>query len=86
MTEPTYKLTIIPDQLIFSARHAITQATHAAPVAVPLTDAEIEAGRRHVFSTDNPFCPCNSKTMRKAVWWAERTLAKRWGVKLEGGE
>lgn len=61
-------------------------AAPAAPVAVPLTDAEIEAGRRHVFSTENPFCPCNSKTMRKAVWWAERTLAKRWGIKLEGGK
>ena len=38
----------------------------------PLTDAQIEAGRKATFSTSNPFCPCDSKTMRKAVRWAER--------------
>ncbi len=37
----------------------------------PLTDAQIEAGREATFSTSNPFCPCDSKTMRKAVRWAE---------------
>ena len=40
--------------------------------AEPLTDAQIEQGRRETFSTENPFCPCDSKTMRKAVRWAER--------------
>lgn len=49
-----------------------------------LTDAEIEAGRKQVFSTDNPFCPCDRKTMLKAVRWAERVLAKRWGVEVSG--
>jgi hypothetical protein len=37
----------------------------------PLTDEQIEAGRAATFSTGNPFCPCDSKTMRKAVRWAE---------------
>lgn len=51
-----------------------TACTHPAPAEVrgPLTDAQIEAGRQRVFSTNNPFCPCDSKTMRKAVQWAER--------------
>lgn len=40
--------------------------------AVPLTDEQIEKLRRETFSTENPFCPCDSKTMRKAVWAAER--------------
>lgn len=38
----------------------------------PLSDAAIEQGREATFSTSNPFCPCDSKTMRKAVRWAER--------------
>lgn len=33
----------------------------------PLSDAEIEKLRQATFSTNNPFCPCDSKTMRKAV-------------------
>lgn len=37
---------------------------------VELTDAELEAGRHKVFSTSNPFCPCDSKTFRKAARWA----------------
>lgn len=37
---------------------------------VELTDAELEAGRHQVFSTNNPFCPCDSKTFRKAARWA----------------
>lgn len=39
---------------------------------MPLTDEQIEDGRKAIFSTDNPYCPCDSKTMRKAVQWAER--------------
>lgn len=39
--------------------------------AVLLTDKQIENGRKQVFSTDNPFCPCDAKTMRKAARWAE---------------
>ena len=50
----------------------------------PLTDEQIEAARHQTFSTSNPFCPCDSKTMRKAVRWAERACATAWGVKLAG--
>jgi len=38
----------------------------------PLTDEQIEKLREATFSTGNPFCPCDSKTMRKAVRAAER--------------
>lgn len=41
-----------------------------------LTDAQIEQGRHDTFSTQNPFCPCESKTMRKAARWAERAVLK----------
>lgn len=44
----------------------------AAKVRAPLSDAQIEKLREATFSTSNPFCPCDSKTMRKAVWAAER--------------
>lgn len=44
----------------------------AKATPTPLTDAQIEEGRMATFSTNNPFCPCDSKTMRKAVRWAER--------------
>lgn len=50
---------------------------HPAAAPKPLTDEQIEQGRRETFSTENPFCPCDSKTMRKAVRWAER----RHGIK-----
>ena len=38
---------------------------------VRLTDEEIEKGRDQTFSTNNPYCPCDSKTMLKAARWAE---------------
>ena len=41
---------------------------------IVLTDEQIEHGREATFSTDNPFCPCNAKTMRKAVRWAEHAI------------
>lgn len=44
----------------------------AAKVRAPLSDAQIEKLREATFSTNNPFCPCDSRTMRKAVWAAER--------------
>lgn len=40
-------------------------------VRKPLTDEQIEKLREATFSTGNPFCPCDSKTMRKAVRAAE---------------
>ena len=39
-----------------------------------LTNEQIEKGRQEVFSTSNPFCPCDSKTMRKAARWTELAL------------
>ena len=39
---------------------------------VSLTSAQIEAGWRETFSTENPFCPCDLKTFTKAVRWALR--------------
>ncbi|WP_448677317.1 Lar family restriction alleviation protein [Delftia acidovorans] len=39
---------------------------------LPLSDEQIEGLREQTFSTNNPFCPCDSKTMRKAVRAAER--------------
>ena len=42
-----------------------------------LTDEEIEKGRDQTFSINNPYCPCNSKTMRKAVRWAEAKLKEK---------
>ena len=44
---------------------------------VGLTDEEIEKGRDQTFSINNPYCPCDSKTMRKAVRWAEAKLKKK---------
>jgi hypothetical protein len=41
---------------------------------IGLTDKEIEKGRDQTFSINNPYCPCDSKTMRKAVRWAEAKL------------
>lgn len=39
---------------------------------LPLSDEQIEGLREQTFSTNNPFCPCDSKTMRKAVRATER--------------
>jgi len=44
---------------------------------VGLTDEEIEKGRDQTFSINNPYCPCDSKTMRKAVRWAEAKLREK---------
>ncbi|UXC19116.1 hypothetical protein [Comamonas squillarum] len=42
------------------------------PEREPLTDQQVEKLRQNTFSTDNPFCPCDRKTMQKAVRAAER--------------
>lgn len=59
-------------------------AVQAAQGLVPLTDEQIESGRKVTFSTSNPFCPCDSKTMRKAVRWAEH--AHGIGIRPAGDE
>jgi len=38
----------------------------------PMSDEQIEKLRKETFSTNNPFCPVDSKSFRKAVWAAER--------------
>jgi hypothetical protein len=58
-------------QLLLACAAPIAQQAEPAQARQPLTDQAIEAGRQQVFSTGNPFCPCDSKTMRKAVRWAE---------------
>lgn len=40
--------------------------------AAPLTDGQIERLREATFSTNNPFCPVDQKSMLKAVRAAER--------------
>lgn len=74
---------------IVGMRYVISRAV-AAPAQPekderkPLTDADIEKLRQATFSTNNPFCPVDSKSMRKAVLAAER--AHGIGSSTEGGE
>lgn len=44
----------------------------APEVRVPLSDEQIEAARKATFSTDNPFCPVDRKSMLKAARAIER--------------
>lgn len=62
------------ESYMLAAAHSAWTAWKAAWSAKlhPLSDDQIERGREASFSTSNPFCPCDSKTMRKAVRWAER--------------
>ena len=53
------------------AYRAMLAAAPQPVVREPLTDGQIEKLREATFSTSNPFCPCDSKTMRKAVRAAE---------------
>jgi len=55
-----------PDNLPERANLTAFHKQQPAPLAY-LTDKEIEVLRQKTFSTDNPFCPCDSKTMRKAA-------------------
>lgn len=50
--------------------------------ATILTDEQIEQGREAIFSTNNPFCPCDSKTMRKAARWAEQAVLQSYESQL----
>lgn len=60
---------------------ATPQPTQAQAGAVPLTAKQMESGREAIFSTGNPYCPCDSKTFRKVAEWVER----HHGIK-EGGQ
>ncbi len=66
-------------QIVATVNGQPAQATPLASVepVARLTDAEIEQGRQEIFSVNNPYCPCDIKTMQKAVRWAERTIAAR---------
>ena len=43
----------------------------AVPAMVPLTRDQMEKGRDQIFSINNPYCPCDSKTFRKVAEWVE---------------
>ena len=65
--------------------HARAKCSCASPAASTqeqrqwqgLTDAEIEQGRDQTFSINNPFCPCDRKTMLKAARWAEAKMREK---------
>jgi hypothetical protein len=57
-------------ELLGPACRAIAELEARKPL--PLSDEQIEGLREQTFSTNNPFCPCDSKTMREAVRAAER--------------
>ena len=59
--------TLTPDEL----RLAILALRPAAEPMTPLTDSEMEKGREQIFSTNNPYCPCDRKTFRKVAQWVE---------------
>lgn len=79
-----------PDQ-IWVAANAMAKAIRALPLptggrqAVLLTDEQIERGRKQVFSTGNPFCPCDAKTMSKAARWAEAAVLAANGLEVRRG-
>ena len=49
------------------AHDRVTLAALKSALAAPLTDEQIERLREKTFSTNNPFCPVDSKSMRKAI-------------------
>ena len=59
--------TLTPDEL----RRAILAMRPAVEPMTPLTDSEMEKGREQLFSTNNPYCPCDRKTFRKVAQWVE---------------
>jgi len=59
--------TLTPDEL----RRAILALRPAVEPMTPLTDSEMEKGREQIFSTNNPYCPCDRKTFRKVAQWVE---------------
>jgi len=61
---------------LLTAPPPVTES-HKRKPWVGLTEEEIEKGRDQTFSVNNPYCPCDSKTMRKAVRWAEAKLKEK---------
>ena len=54
------------------ALYTTPQPTQAQAGAAPLTPKQMDSGREAIFSTGNPYCPCDSKTFRKVAEWVER--------------
>lgn len=79
------------DYAICDGRGSLAECIRAIPLptgprqAVLLTDEQIEHGRKQVFSTENPFCPCDAKTMRKAARWAESASLAANGLEVRRG-
>jgi len=61
----------------FDDLFAIVGEARAQQVAVPLSDAQIESLREKTFSTGNPYCPADSKSMHKAA----RAIEAHHGIK-----
>ena len=59
-----------------TVRSLISAAPAARKPLTGLTREQMEAGRHQVFSTNNPFCPCDSKTFRKVSEWTEREFCR----------
>jgi len=53
------------------------ETSEAQQVALPLSDEQIESLREKTFSTGNPYCPVDSKSMRKAA----RAIEAHHGIK-----
>lgn len=62
----------IEEQIYAEVYEAMIASTPPPVALTPLTDAEIELLRENTFSVNNPYCPVDSKSMRKAVRAAER--------------
>lgn len=58
--------------LNFSRLSDLIQWCKPVPKPQPLTEGEMEKGRDQIFSINNPFCPCDSKTFKKVAQWVER--------------
>lgn len=54
-----------PDRAIEAVRKH--RSGPAQPERKPMTDEQIEKAREATFSTGNPYCPVDSKSMRKAA-------------------
>ena len=64
---------------------AILALRPAVEPMTPLTDSEMEKGREQIFSTNNPYCPCDRKTFRKVAQWVEWHHKIGITAKAEGG-
>lgn len=62
------------DRELQDARHAEELAAQPEPAQTarkPMTTVQMEKGRTQIFSVENPFCPCDSKTFMKVARYVE---------------